>query len=65
MKQPYEFTIERGAEKLRVKGRGAAVRRARDLSQKSHRPVRVQREDNKMTMTWRRGVLQEYRLETR
>lgn len=65
MKTPYTYTVAKGDETQKIEGRTAAVRRARELSRTSHRPVRVEREDDRMMMVWRRGNLQKYRLETR
>lgn len=62
---PYTFLIEQGEQSRQVTGRDNAVQRARSLSQRSHLPVEVKREDRKMTMLFRNGSLQTYQLEIR
>ena len=64
MSRMHTYTIK-GDETLTVEGRRKAVHRARNMSERTHRPVSVERTDRKMSMIWRRGNLQKFRLETR
>jgi hypothetical protein len=55
-----KFVIGEGSEIEEVTGRQSAVRMAREMSEKTWRPVRVQRADERVEMTFRRGQLQSY-----
>ncbi|MCB9673577.1 MAG: hypothetical protein H6737_00590 [Alphaproteobacteria bacterium] len=55
------FTIQYGRlDPIVVMGRANAVRRARALSQRTWRPVELQRHDERVEMTFRRGELLSY-----
>lgn len=58
------FVIQTGVEEKTVHGRSAAVDAAKTLSQKTPRPVRLERADGRITMEFRRGNLQTYQYET-
>lgn len=47
-----------------MRGRRNAVAEAKTLSGRTGRPIRVEREDGRMKMEFRRGRLETYRYET-
>lgn len=58
------FAIKDGSEVLRVAGRKDAVRRAKEVSVRTWRPVGLERDDGRVRMQFRRGVLLTYRYDT-
>ncbi len=60
-----EFHIENGADEVVVKGRNAAIERARTMSKRTWRPVYVERADKRVALTYKRGKLQQYAFTTR
>lgn len=62
---PHEFDIKSGLGTQTVTGRRAAVRKAKELSRHTWRPVHVERDDERVKMRFRRGDLTTYRYETR
>jgi hypothetical protein len=54
------FTIGDGTDTETVTGRKDAVRKARELSERTWRPVRIMRADERVEMTFRRGELMNY-----
>ncbi|MEZ4321943.1 MAG: hypothetical protein R3F61_31010 [Myxococcota bacterium] len=59
-KKNRTFTVGSGDEAVVVGTRQNAVRKARELSETTWRPVRVLRSDERMEMTFRRGELLSY-----
>jgi len=62
---PKTFTIKTPDETTTVRGRQEAVQTAKRLSRRTWRPVHVEREDEKLTMSYHRGTLQDYRHDPR
>ncbi len=54
------FTIGDGSDTQVVTGRKDAVRTAREMSERTWRPVRITRADERVEMTFRRGELMNY-----
>lgn len=61
---PFEFTITAGHDEASVTGRLEAVRRAKELSGKTWRPVYLVRSDQRVRMRFGKGVLVEYGYDT-
>lgn len=62
---PKPFEVTAGHQTDEVMGRSKAVAHAKDVSKRWHGPVHVERADERVRMTFRRGELLEYRYETR
>lgn len=60
----HVFAIKDGNQAWRVAGRDEAVERAKALSARSWREVGLERDDGRVRMQFRRGVLLTYRYET-
>lgn len=58
------FTITIGNETNTVQGRSTAVEEAKSISARSGRAIRVERQDGRVRMEFRRGKLETYRFET-
>jgi len=58
------FTITIGSETNTVQGRTTAVEEAKSISARSGRAIRVERQDGRVRMEFRRGKLETYRFET-
>jgi hypothetical protein len=65
MTRPLFTITTEGRDQREVQGRTAAIEAAKRMSRRTWRPVEVQREDEQVNLRYRRGALQEYRLETR
>lgn len=61
---PHTFTLVRGSKSETVEGRGKAVNEAKRMSERFHGPVRVERDDSRVEMTFRRGSVSKYRYTT-
>lgn len=62
---PHSYVIKSGSQEHEVVGREEAIDRAKELSQRFYGNVVVQRDDERMSMIYRRGSLQKYHFETR
>jgi len=58
------FAIKDGNQAWRVAGRDQAIERAKEVSARTWRPVGLERDDGRVRMQFRRGVLLTYRYET-
>ena len=58
------FQLTTGRETVTVHGRASAVEQAKELSQRSRRPVSVESTDGAVKMQFSNGGLQTYRMET-
>lgn len=63
--QPHSFTVTSTRSQAVVEGRKAAVETARRMSRKTWDPVRVERADERVTMSYHRGDLMDYRRDPR
>ncbi len=64
--KPHTFLLQtKPDEEIQVQGRQQAIHKAKELSRKTWRGVRVIRQDERVRMRFRRGELQEYQLDTR
>lgn len=59
------FTITASDETTTVSGRHEAVKVAKRMSRRTWRPVHVERADEKLTMSYHRGTLQDFRHDPR
>lgn len=60
------YIVQQGEQSEKVRGRDAAVRKARRWSAtRKFRPVQLERADQKMRMVFRKGELENYVLELR
>ncbi len=62
---PHSFLITSGSHQHEIVGRTKAIDRAKELSMRFHGDVRLLRDDERVTMTFRRGDLTQYQFETR
>jgi len=63
--QPRTFIIHDGDEPIQVQGRMKAIDEAKKISRRTWRQVRIEREDRRVQMQFRRGSLLTYRYESR
>ena len=64
MEQQYTFIIKAGQQTTEVAGRNKAVAEAKGISEKTGKPVGLERQDGRMKMEFRRGSLETYRFDT-
>lgn len=63
--QKQLFTVTAPNDSKTVHGRDNAVETAKRLSRRTWRPVHVERADEKLTMSYHRGTLQDFRHDPR
>ena len=58
------FAIKDGRDVMKVTGRKSAIERAKEVSAATWRPIGIERDDGRVRMQFRRGVLLTYRFDT-